>query len=650
MPKHDLVGADAGPPRKRRKTQRNPGKPRNAAISVVKQKLATALRLEGPLRTAFVLEVDRLVVTFARLAHEASVLSNLVVATALDDKEARWGVPVPDHQFYCDCIRALHGATTRNALVNHVYATRWTPTGHNYAEAVKGFSTFGPVLAKEMATNASNHIYVHFHVRQWRFLCKLSDGDKEFAKRRKDAINGEKPYEGDDELVKEHRQLLNPGNESVGYGYLKANLDRALRYMKLMGAREAAVAKANAEYHEKYDKKPPDFCRARRFSYLPLRGYQRSMLTIDTNGLWQIFRKLSWTPLSASDFGNDQQRHWGLVLRYEAATRTKRPNYRMRTDGVQVCVEYWRDRPAAGGVARPDSVDLAEQVSGLFVETEVRQMRKLPDTVLGVDPGCHTLVTLYDGRGGYFAYGKKEHYESAGFNQARRQRDKWDKATDERTRAALNSLRDHSFLAQPASDMADAWRGRAAIEDVLWAHYGRKSFRNLRFKTFRRKQKAYDRLRRQIREWSGDSKAVLALGAANFSVSRKGTVSGPLKEMAQELAREFRVVYTDEFRSSLCCHKCGEKMVHPRKQVELADGKKVSREVFCIYRCEQCKRFRNRDRNASRNIRDFMLCRLTGARKRAPFERAKKDEKKKTTRFGAPSCASSERKGVTKHT
>ena len=135
-------------------------------------------------------------------------------------------------------------------------------------------------------------------------------------------------------------------------------------------------------------------------------------------------------------------------------------------------------------------------------------------------------------------------------------------------------------------------------------------------------------------------KIVLGVGAASFSASFKGHVSGPTKSLTRHLALHFPVVLLDEFCTSKKCFHCKSEMFHPKpseikdhlkltkaekKALEMEQkqppssssssplvnpfkpttviDKKASRIASRIYRCptESCRDC-NRDRGASMNI------------------------------------------------
>ena len=134
---------------------------------------------------------------------------------------------------------------------------------------------------------------------------------------------------------------------------------------------------------------------------------------------------------------------------------------------------------------------------------------------------------------------------------------------------------------------------------------------------------------------------VLGIGSANFNPSYRGQVSGPTKSLIRHLAQYFPVVLLNEYCTSVCCHSCGERMIHPssdqaKKYCDLTDRmkqhltelktpfepaltSKARKVAYGIYWCPtKCRKSQNRDRNASINMFSLLTSWINGTN-RPPF-------------------------------
>ena len=99
-----------------------------------------------------------------------------------------------------------------------------------------------------------------------------------------------------------------------------------------------------------------------------------------------------------------------------------------------------------------------------------------------------------------------------------------------------------------------------AHKDALLEFYGSLRWRRLRWKSHINRTKAYDELCQRVT--GGDPETVVAFGDGRFSSSSRGHAPGPVKTLYRELKRRLRgrMRKVDEFRTSIVCSKCRERM------------------------------------------------------------------------------------------
>ncbi len=603
---------DNRPPRKKRKKGDLIGRSKDDPIRTVCLKLNQILRPN--LNPKFLVELKKAVVVYSHLTHEATILSNMVIEYCLDTK-----TPIPDMSqvFFQRCMAAVRDASMPSKIVDPaIRATieaRWSISGCDYTD-IDGLSGFNAPIARELHTNAKNHLIENFYSRQEHVLSLQCNKDEVQTIQKE--INAF-VYTGNRSITLEHRAQCDRAGDKLDHKWLKSpsNLSNIFRYYRYMGLVEDAHAQANEAYHDLTGNSPPNYKKSRRFNYLPIRGYSRHHIPIQAGGMYCLLRKSGLCEsLSPNKFAEHQVELFGVAFDFGKLETTKaRSNYTVTTDGVRASVQLFIRGGTHSNPGSKRKVKLGDVDHGLFGMDQVEKEGSL--SVVGNDPGRHTLLTLVDGCGRYISYGKHEHYHKCGFKRATFIRNKWTNRLSDQLKASLDASKAQSFKISSLVSIADAWRERVAIEADLWAIYGGENYSNLKFTTYVQKQKAYSNLCKRIINTYGSS-TVIAFGAAKFKVSCKGDVTGPLKEMATELSKHLRVVYTPEFRSSVCCHTCGCRMKNPLRE----GGTKGT--VFCIFHCQQCKRFRNRDRNAARNIREALVCHLEGVSVRSNFLRS----------------------------
>lgn len=619
------------------------GRTNGDPVSVRKVKLNKAL-LEPRLLPIIKQQVE----AYAKITHLATILSNIVADFAIRNNRVD-ELPRTEGQmrsFMQACIKSVrpHYGKRSEAVSQIILDAKqecWTVPALKHAKSIA--EMLAPI-SLELATNATNHLFVHFYDRQLRALKREAFTNEMFENVKADMTKPTRTkirnriaemrqrdvndvlYEGDDTVVLEHRTHLSANAKKVDHKWIKSNQGRTMAYYHFIGCKECDAAEAHVAFHKEHGTTPNDYLKARQFNLLPIRGYSLHALPIEANGLYRMLlqAELLTTDTKPTDFTQIQVEWFHRCFDFKRFAKLGRlhTNCRVTTDGTSCSLSYFipggkprtrKTRKRAGEIVYEDRLDLSTVKRGLFTEKncQINDVSK----IVGGDPGCHSLLTL--GKDGKFLhYGKKQHYDACFYKRGQQKRDQWcNEYASEEIKAAITASTGQSFTI--GQDLKAMWKARSVLDPLLWKHYGTSKWRNLRFKQWSRKQKAYTDLVRRIRSTFGKD-VIIAMGAAKFSVSRVGDVSGPLVETARELSKHFRVVYTDEFRSSAGCYTCALETSSVKRRGE---GKTGS--VFCIRRCEQCCRYRNRDRNACLNIGEFAKLRLQNQSVRGNFIRGK---------------------------
>ena len=252
---------------------------------------------------------------------------------------------------------------------------------------------------------------------------------------------------------------------------------------------------------------------------------------------------------------------------------------------------------------------------GIFDEHEVKPTDLTTVNVIGVDPGAIKLLSLYNSQNGStMFYSKRQHHWLSGVIENKTIQNKWRKPNDVKEAeilASKHSLRVYSY---------QTWRHNCKQllkgDIIMWEYYSHPRYANLKFKMHVKKQNTYNKLGKYIKQWAEkDDKSnspkpiVLAYGKAKFQTSFRGQISGPRTEMIKKLSHVFPVVLINEFRSTKLCSTCHKELVEDKKAPVPKQEQKHKR--VSIYRCTTCKSYRHRDRNAARNIYNFLRCTLT---------------------------------------
>lgn len=205
------------------------------------------------------------------------------------------------------------------------------------------------------------------------------------------------------------------------------------------------------------------------------------------------------------------------------------------------------------------------------------------------DPGHDNLLCGIDDEGHIVDVTSRSwrHRTHADADQARRAR--WDEDVV-KFQSSFSSANIDSLQAA-VHDRVMAWH-------PLWAHYGEKKQRRLKFSAHVSRQRARDQLANQL--LGQDRRTVLFIGDQATRTGYKGHPGYPVTALRDHLGHLGIVVLVDEYRTSATCCDCGNFL-------DMANYKRPA--------CDNCDVIWHRDLNAACNIKSVVDSYLAGKRR-----------------------------------
>jgi hypothetical protein len=241
------------------------------------------------------------------------------------------------------------------------------------------------------------------------------------------------------------------------------------------------------------------------------------------------------------------------------------------TDGLSASVTVSRAKRVAAPVAAPNA---RVSASNAFLQA---------DRVVSVDPGRNPIISgvVYNEQAmnvlagnpnihlEKVKWGKKEHYHECGFTYRNAKTNKWMAENVDITNYNNNAI--SSKTSDLVIYMAHAYQVLEVLHQRM-AFFSSKRFKRLKWKTYIRTQKAYEKVVAKLK--GGVPNTLVIWGNANFPSNGRGSPSVPTKTMRKKVGARVRVIEQDEYRTSklsCCCHQimsglviAGERSYHVR--------------------------------------------------------------------------------------
>ncbi|CAH6420238.1 Hypothetical protein UVM_LOCUS91 [uncultured virus] len=302
-------------------------------------------------------------------------------------------------------------------------------------------------------------------------------------------------------------------------------------------------------------------------------------------------------------------------LRSVARGQNVRFGHHLTTDGVSVSVTVLgratEATPPASSRAkrkRARDDDSLPDVS-MFAGVDVKK-------VVGVDPGKHDLVHMTNDSSPRRSDGQKA--KTLRYTAAQRRHESGAKYREARVRKPPDVQELEDALSGTDSRVTglkafqEYLSARFAVQERLYAHYGKPVYRIHRWQTWRDRRSSEDRfVERAVQTFGKD--AVLAYGDWSAWHGMKGLPSSPTNALRRRLAQRLRVVDIPEFRTTKTCSRChGMVAGDPSRLCTLKDGRKVPTRGIRRCNSDLCGGLLrwNRDHNAAINMRETLLHRI----------------------------------------
>ena len=238
-------------------------------------------------------------------------------------------------------------------------------------------------------------------------------------------------------------------------------------------------------------------------------------------------------------------------------------------------------------------------------------------------------------------------------NRLRKHKEKF-MHSDPRKEKDMMQVGQYNFRTKSSAEFKSSWESQIPIEETLWEFYGRKIHRRWRFESFKAKQSTERKIclrilglpekRRGLRMESVIP-TIVAYGDGSFKTNVRGSRTTPVKSIPKRLSQfpNVTVVMTNEFRTSVTCHRCKTRMkkkmlwtwkrtrlkcirIKNGRLVKKANHTLVHEKCFKVLHCaQQCPNANgiHRDINACYNIAEVCHQRLWGKKMHARFSRKK---------------------------
>lgn len=287
---------------------------------------------------------------------------------------------------------------------------------------------------------------------------------------------------------------------------------------------------------------------------------------------------------------------WNLVFDVpKLETCTRKFNYRVGTNGYEVHSSLQKPKKETEGVPESE-IDFSPYMS-----------------FIGLDPGETYAAITFDGEVNE-ATGKSRCIQVS-TKQIRHE----SRFTDERKwecRLRKKYLGYQSMLSElPSLKTANfqlyTERVKKKLENAtyLFEFCRTHGYRRQRFNKMRRGKKAIHHAAMKILDGKDPKKTVIGFG--DYS-RRDGFIKGldpaPVKKLRKELQRKgVKIVMIDEYRTSVCCSKCGASKTSNVSYFKKKKGKHVKCHQVIRCRNNDCLTYWQRDVNGSRNIYSLLM-------------------------------------------
>jgi hypothetical protein len=296
----------------------------------------------------------------------------------------------------------------------------------------------------------------------------------------------------------------------------------------------------------------------RSLTLAPIHDIRRHFITIDTttSNKWTMYSDSTRQNISVSNLYSPER-----VSRKHKFTGT------ISTDGISACIHFRRlEKPIVVQPKEfkprkvkvrtkkivdnslPNSLEVVDHPNEIFYPNK---------RIIAIDPGRTNLCTAVEFVGDFgdtkkswktYSFTRAQYYHESGINKANKQTKKWLNGC----KLAINELSKTKSKAKMLDEFNLYVNAVSKNYYSLWNEKTKKRWSHLKFSLHRGKQSSVDRFLERLEKPSKgkDVEIEIAYGNAGFASGGRGEKCVPVKWFKERVARKFKVVDVDEFRSS----------------------------------------------------------------------------------------------------
>lgn len=505
-------------------------------------------------------EIEKWVLTVSKITNKGSLVFNRLLLHCLNN-----GIELPnlsDLTLYLQCLNIGSGVILkRNPPLEEVWNNYFTE--YPSIPKIKGDIQAYTYAAKTYQTNFINSLKFTFEKRQKYFIRKWCEVNKIDSSNIYPIICevNKRNYISKGELSEKVKDFIEIQKETLGNEeeitteWIGSHKENVVSYFWVI-----------LNYIQQFED-------VRKFTLAPISNIKRHFISIDTKVLFRMLQNIKLFEGNLKTFQSLRNEHFNTIFNLKGLS-TGEFSYMIETDSVSACFHFHVPE---------------KKVSPCSNQTKQRSR------VIAIDPGRVNLVYGVEKTNtGIKTYSltRREYYNSSGMNASNNITSKWEKDIEE----AEKIFRQQSIKTVDENIWDQFLADYISVYDILWEGKTGKKWARNNFRTYCLKRKTLDNF---FQKMKGNTKPVIAYGAAKFNSTSRGELSAPTTYVSKRCAKHYPTVMVDEFRTTKMCYKCRKPLQPTFRYIE-----DQLREVRGLRWCRStnCCTFLNRDLNAALNI------------------------------------------------
>jgi hypothetical protein len=317
------------------------------------------------------------------------------------------------------------------------------------------------------------------------------------------------------------------------------------------------------------------------YTLAPIMSIRHHFLTIDIRVLYMLMKEVELVDCNEKVFRDMADEHFSSVFSVnKLVSPTKKEKTfgnLVETDGVSVCFHFHRPKTS--------------EVQSNRVLRKDHERR-----VIAIDPGRSNLLygveVKKDGTKKTYRLTKRQYYADSHFTKNKRKNERWNKEISN----ILEEWNKTSPKTIHVSTFEEHLKNLLKVAPSLWSHYTKHRCALVRMDHYIHKRKTLDRFFSSMKE-KGEDTPVIAYGAAKFNPTSKNELSSPTTALSKRCSEHYSMIFIDEFRTTKCCHRCGDELKGMKREGREIRGLRCCRSSNCLK-----AQLVSRDLNAALNI------------------------------------------------